>query len=184
MFTIRSWIRNLLEENTRRFSVCLQAAFRSSVYTYIPHTCRIAEWYDTTHNGACIRFAHIPHLGILCPLAVIDSPGLPTAVFPLVSRSDNAAKIILATRHATCQCNFAAISNFLGSLTSPFCRHPPHPLLFVEEKCEEDVNSEQNERRVKKRREWEERESHRKKENARVKLRILCQRTSLQIRFY
>lgn len=72
----------------------------------------------------CIR-SRIPHLGILCPLAVIDSPVFrspPLPRLPPSRRSDNAAKIILVTRHATCRCNFAAISNFLGSLASPLPR--------------------------------------------------------------
>lgn len=60
---------------------------RPCIRTCIPHTCHIVEWYDTTRNGACIRFARIPHLGILCPLAVIDSPGLPTAVSSLSHRA-------------------------------------------------------------------------------------------------
>lgn len=84
MFMIRSVNSIFVRSRYDSRLIYKQVSIPLCVRTYIPHTCYLAEWYDTTRNGACIRSAHIPHLGILCPLAVIDSPGLPTppAVFP------------------------------------------------------------------------------------------------------
>lgn len=82
--------------------------------------------HDTTNNGAHIRWRAISHLGTLHPLVIIDSlPRLPPSRSHPPQHGDNAAKIISVTRRATCRGNFAAISNFLGSLV-----RPPPPLLL------------------------------------------------------
>lgn len=142
------------------------------------------EWYDTTRNGACIRFARIPHLGILCPLAVIDSPGLPTAVSSLSHRAvitrgeDNLGMqpasaisqrfpIFSARLHPPSPCRLSPL---------PACLHP-----LAEGKYEEDVAP------------GIEREKGSKKEGnppEKKRTRVLSygytvpQRTSLRIRLY
>jgi len=64
--------------------------------------------------------SRVSRLDILRPLAIIDFPAFRLPPFPPPSvpsrQGDNTAKIISVTRHATCRCNFATISNFLGSL--------------------------------------------------------------------
>lgn len=57
---------------------------------------------------------------------------------------DNAVKIILVTRHATCRCNFAAISNFLDSLALPVLPIPR--ALFRSRKRDEDAEIGREER--------------------------------------
>lgn len=101
---------------------------------HLSRPCRVAKRYAATGGGAYIR-SRIPHLGILCPLALpLLTPRLPMrSSDPPRDASDNAAEIILVTRHATCRCNFAAISNFLGWLAPP----PSRLFLLAEGEDEE-----------------------------------------------
>jgi len=88
-------------------------------------------------------YSRISRLDILRPLAIIDFPAfrLPSSFPPSIPsrQGDNTAKIISVTRHATCRCNFATISNFLGSLAfSPFLL--PRRFPFAEGKGRGDGN--------------------------------------------
>lgn len=79
---------------------------------------------------------------------------------------DNAVKIILVTWHATCRCNFAAISNFLDSLALPVLPHPPRPFPFAKtrRRCGDRTRGEKQ----------EEKELSKEKKDAYVKADIHC----------
>jgi len=185
MFTIRSANSIFTRKRyaLRRFSARLQADFRFCVYvhsSYVPH--RGMVWYNTV--TAHVSVSHTFRTTVFYVRSPLLTPPIfrPPSPPSRTARSDNAAKIILATRHATCQCNFAAISNFLGSLAFPPRRLSPFipPRVFFRSRKGSAKKMWARNRTGGKRKGREPPE-----ENTRVKITcILCQRTSLRIHLH
>lgn len=105
-----------------RSLVLLGFAFVSLLFFFfvpkrISRSCRTAKWLH--HNGRKVETRASDcafRISVFYIAPVIDSPDF--RCDPTRDAGDNATEIILVTRHATCRCNFAAISNFLAWLAS------------------------------------------------------------------